>query len=98
MPSSKNYVRDYVQERLTESPARKKARLMRDKARRYEMKQGKVHVGDGKDVGHILNIGRGGKTTPSNLEVQSAHANRSFKRNSKGKLVSETSDKERKKK
>lgn len=95
MPSSKNYVRDYVQERKTESPQRKKARELRNQARAMEIKRGVAHVGDGKDIGHKKAIGRGGKTTLANIFVQDPTANRSFSRNSDGSMKSETSKKER---
>lgn len=58
------------------------------------VKKGEAKVGDGKDVGHIKAIGRGGKTTLANLAMQTPAANRSFRRNPAGKMVSETSKKE----
>lgn len=97
MPSSKNYVRNYVQERKTESKARKHARVMRNQARQELIQEGKARVGDGKDVGHKTAISKGGTNSRKNLEVQSAASNRSFKRNSDGSMASETSKKERKK-
>lgn len=98
MPSSKNYKRDYVQERLAEDPKRRKDRAARNKARAMMMEKGLVRKGDGKDVGHKRAISRGGSTTASNLMVQSAAANRSFKRKSSGAMASETSRKEAKRK
>lgn len=98
MPSSKNYRRDYVQERLAEDPKRRKDRAARNKARSIMAKKGLVHKGDGKDVGHKTAISRGGKTTPGNLMVQSAAANRSFARKKSGAMASETSKKERSRK
>lgn len=96
MPSSKNYKRDYVQERKTESKARKHARVMRNQARQEMIKEGKAHVGDGKDVGHKTAISKGGTNKRSNFEMQSAKSNRSFSRNSDGSMKSEVSKKERK--
>lgn len=98
MPSSPGYKRNYVQERKTEDKARKHARVERNQARAMLMKQGRVHVGDGKDVGHIKAIGKGGRTTLANLAVQTPSANRSFSRTSTGKMISETSKKERRRK
>jgi hypothetical protein len=98
MPSSPGYKRNYVQERLAEDPKRRKDRAARNKARAIMEKKGLVHKGDGKDVGHVKAISRGGKTTPGNLMVQSAAANRSFARKSSGAMASETSAKERKRK
>ena len=98
MPSSKGYKRDYVQERLAEDPKRRKDRAARNKARSIMSEKGLVRKGDGKDVGHKRAISRGGSTTPSNLMVQSAAANRSFKRKASGAMASETSRKEAKRK
>jgi hypothetical protein len=58
------------------------------------IKQGKAKVGDGKDVGHILAISKGGKTTLANLAMQTPASNRSFKRTSSGAMASERSKKE----
>lgn len=96
MPSSPNYVRDYKQEARTESPRRKKQRAMRNKARRMMEAKGKAHVGDGKDVGHLQALSRGGHNTLANLAMQSQSENRSFKRKSSGAMSSETSKKEAK--
>lgn len=97
MPSSKNYVRDYKQENKYKStPEQIHRRVLRNKARRELLKQGKVHIGDGKEVDHIKPLDTGGSNSRSNLRVTSRAANDSFKRNSKGGLVSQTSDRERK--
>ena len=61
------------------------------------MKEGKVHKGDGKDVAHVKAFDKGG-TNADGVRVESASKNRSFKRDSKHNLVSETSTRERKKK
>jgi hypothetical protein len=50
----------------------------------------------GKDVSHKKALSKGGKNSDG-LVVQSRSKNRSFKRNSQRKLVSETSTRERKK-
>lgn len=63
------------------TPAVKKRRAERNKARRMEMKLGKVHKGDGKDVNHIKPLTKGGKTVARNLDIETAHDNRSFYRN-----------------
>ena len=49
------------------------------------------------DVGHKKAVGRGGKNTLANLFVQDPGQNRSFSRNAKGAMTSETSKRERKK-
>lgn len=50
----------------------------------------------GKDVAHVKALSKGGNNSDG-LRVESATSNRSFKRNSAGALVSETSKRERKK-
>lgn len=50
----------------------------------------------GKDVAHVVALDKGG-SNKNGLRIQSAAKNRSFKRDSQGNLVSETSKKERKK-
>lgn len=50
----------------------------------------------GKDVAHVVALDKGG-TNKDGLRIMSASANRSFKRDSKSNLVSETSKRERKK-
>ena len=80
MPSSKNYVRDYKQEGKYEStPAQKKKRASRGRARYKLMKQGKVRLGDGLDVDHKNT--NANDNSPSNLRVQKASDNRSYPRN-----------------
>jgi hypothetical protein len=51
---------------------------------------------EGKDVAHVRALDKGG-SNKDGLRIQSAAKNRSFRRDSKGNLVSETSKKERKK-
>jgi len=50
----------------------------------------------GKDVSHVKALDKGG-LNKDGLKIESASKNRSFKRDSKGNLVSETSKRERKK-
>ncbi len=59
------------------SPARKKARAARNKARRQAIADGKARVGDGKDVDHKRPLSKGGSTKKSNTRVMSAKKNRS---------------------
>jgi hypothetical protein len=79
-------MRDYKAEydNYHAAPDAKKKRAERNKARRMLVKEGAVKKGDGKDVDHITPLGKGGKTVRSNLRVQSAAANRSFKRKADG--------------
>lgn len=78
-------------------PEQVKNRVARNAARRKLMREGKVHKGDGKDVAHVVALDKGG-TNKQGLRVESRSANRSFLRDKKGNLVSETSKRERKKK
>ena len=91
----RNYKREY--EKYQGTPEQIKKRAMRNAARAKMMKAGKVKKGDGKDVAHVKAIDKGG-SIKNGLRVESASANRSFKRDSKRNLVSETSNRERKRK
>lgn len=58
------------------SPARKKARAARNKARRKAMREGRVSKGDGKDVDHVTPLKK--KPNGNNrTRVVSAKKNRS---------------------
>lgn len=61
-------------------------RVLRNKARRYMMKLGRVRKGDNKDVDHRKALSRGGTGGRSNLRVVSAHSNRSFARTRSGAI------------
>ena len=79
--------RDYKAEQAYDgSPAVKKKRAQRNKARRIMEREGVVHKGDGKDIDHKTPLSKGGTTVRSNLAVKSASANRSYKRNSDGSI------------
>ena len=64
------------------TPAVKKKRAERNKARAIMEKAGLVHKGDGKDVDHKKPLSKGGATVKSNLRVKSASDNRSYPRKS----------------
>ena len=57
---------------------------------------GKADAREGKDIAHVKALDKGG-SNKNGLRIESAAKNRSFKRDSKGNLVSEVSKKERKK-
>jgi len=80
-----------------DSPEQVKNRVARNAARNKLMKAGKLHKGDGKDAAHVVAMDKGG-SNKDGVRVESASANRSFKRDSKHNLVSEVSKRERKKK
>ena len=84
MPYKNKADRDYKHEyeNYDGKPAVKKKRAARNKARAILEKEGKVHKGDGKDVDHKKPLSKGGTTSKANLRAVSAHANRSFPRNS----------------
>ena len=78
------YTRNYQQEYANESPERRKMRANRNLARRKMMREGKVKVGDGKDVHHV---GGNAMNKNSKLKVMDASKNRSYPRNKNaGKL------------
>ena len=97
MPYTKSprpYKREYEQYHGTDE--QKKKRAERNAARAKLMKEGKVSKGDGKDVSHRKAIDKGG-STKDGVRVESKASNRSFRRDSKGNLVSEKSKREAKK-
>lgn len=92
--ADRNYKREY--ETYHASEEQKKNRAARNAARAKLMKEGKVRKGDGKDVAHRKAIDKGG-TNGDGVRVESKSSNRSFRRDSKGNLVSEKSKREAKK-
>ena len=81
-------MRDYKAEykNYDGTPAVKKKRAQRNKARRMLEREGVVHKGDGKDVDHVTPLSKGGTSARSNLRAKPATANRSFKRKSDGSI------------
>lgn len=75
---------------------RQRARRKLDKNGKDLNGNGKADMREGKDVAHKKALSKGGKNSHG-VTIQSKSKNRSFKRNSSGKLVSETSKRERKK-
>lgn len=55
-------------------------RVKNNQARAKLMKQGKVEVGDGKDVAHKRSLDNGGTNAADNLEVQSRAKNRGWRK------------------
>jgi hypothetical protein len=78
------YKKEY--EQYDGTPAVKKKRAARNKARRMMEREGLVHKGDGKDVDHKRPLSKGGASTRGNIRVKSATANRSYKRNADGSV------------
>jgi hypothetical protein len=75
---------------------RQKARRAMDKTGKDANGNGKADKREGKDIAHRKALDNGG-SNKDGVYVTTAAKNRSFKRDSKGNLVSETSKKERKK-
>ena len=63
-------------------PANVKKREANNRARATLIKEGKVQVGDGKDVAHLKSLEHGGSNAESNLAVQSEKKNRGWRRGS----------------
>lgn len=55
-------------------------RVKNNAARRELIKEGKVKVGDGKDVAHVQALENGGGNARSNLAVQSRSKNRGWRK------------------
>mgnify|MGYP003650820124 FL=1 len=76
---------------------RQRARRKMDKELPDKNGNGKADKREGKDIAHKKALSKGGRNTDG-IKLQSRSKNRSFKRNSSSKLISETSTRERKKK
>ena len=96
------YKKEYEQQKARGEHER---RMERQRARRAIDKKYKddprdkdhtAEAREGKDVAHVRALDKGG-SNKDGLRIQSASKNRSFRRDSKGNLVSEVSKKERKK-
>jgi hypothetical protein len=95
------YKKEYEQQK--KRTAEHERRMERQRARRKMDKEGKDANGngvadkrEGKDVSHKIALSNGGKNKDG-VTIQSKSKNRSFKRSSTRKLVSETSKREKKK-
>jgi hypothetical protein len=75
---------------------RQRARRAVDKNGKDANGNGKADAREGKDIAHKRALSKGG-SNKDGYSVQSPSKNRSFKRNSSGKLVSEVSKREKKK-
>jgi hypothetical protein len=91
----RDFAKEYREYHGTEQ--QKKNRAQRNKARRAATRAGKVRKGDGKDVAHVKAFDKGGSNSDG-VRVEPRSKNRSFLRDKKSNLVSETSKRERKKK
>ena len=100
MPYMTNGKRDYKREyaKYAGKPSQIKKRSERNQARAIVKKRDGAAAIAGKDIDHSKPLSKGGTNSPSNLVAISINANRSFKRDSKSKLVSQKSKREAKKK
>lgn len=96
-PYKKEYQQQITRGEADERLERQRARETIDKKSVDNNKDGRADVREGKDVAHIKALSKGG-SNKTGVKLQTPSANRSFKRGSNHKVVSETSAKERKKK
>lgn len=95
-PYKKEYQQQLARGEADERKERERARALIDKKGKDANGNGKADAREGKDVAHVKALSKGG-ANKDGLRVESASANRSFRRGSNHKVVSETSKKERKK-
>jgi hypothetical protein len=57
-------------------------RVKNNAARREAIKEGRAHVGDGKDVAHIKSLENGGTNAKGNTKVESRATNRGWRKGS----------------
>ena len=78
MPKSTPAKLKYMAERQ-KSPEEVAKRVDRNRARRHAIADGKVHVGDGKEIDHRKMLDQGGSGADSNTRVVSAAKNRAWR-------------------
>jgi len=94
-PYKKEYEQQVARGEHERRMERQRGRRSIDKTGEDANSNGKADRREGKDVAHVRALDKGG-SNKDGLRIQSVAQNRSFKRDSKGNLVSETSKKERK--
>jgi len=95
-PYDKEYQQQKARGENDRRMERQRGRRKLDKEMSDGNGNGKADAREGKDVAHVKALDKGG-SNKNGLRIESAAKNRSFKRDSKGNLVSEVSKKERKK-
>lgn len=95
-PYAKEYEQQKERGELANRMERQRARRAMDKTGIDKNGNGEADKREGKDIAHVKALSKGG-SNKDGVRIESAAKNRSFKRNSTGALVSETSKKERKK-
>jgi hypothetical protein len=94
-PYAKEYQQQLARGENDRRMERQRGRRKLDKEMPDGNGNGKADAREGKDVAHVKALDKGG-SNKNGLRIESAAKNRSFKRDSKGNLVSEVSKKERK--
>ena len=98
-PYKKEYQQQLARHEEKRRAERQRARRAIDK-KNYDSPKDKDHtaeIREGKDVAHRVALSKGG-SNKQGVRIESASKNRSFKRGSNHKVVSETSTKEAKRK
>lgn len=95
-PYKKEYKQQKARDEHGNRMERQRARRKMDKEGRDANGNGKADAREGKDISHRKALSNGG-SNKDGVRVESPSKNRSFKRNSQSKLVSEVSKRERKK-
>lgn len=95
-PYKKEYQQQVSRGEHADRMERQRARRAVDKRGKDADHDGKADRREGKDIAHRRALSKGGANSDG-YTIQSPSRNRSFLRNSKRQLVSETSKKERKK-
>lgn len=70
------------QKKYNAQPDEIRKRVLNNAARRDAIKDGKVRVGDGKDIAHIKSLENGGGNQGGNTKVQDASVNRGWRKGS----------------
>lgn len=96
-PYKKEYQQQLTRGEAPERLERERAREAIDKKSPDKNGNNIADKREGKDVAHVKALSKGG-SNKNGVRIESVSANRSFKRGSNHKVVSETSTKERKKK
>jgi 5-methylcytosine-specific restriction endonuclease McrA len=76
---ARNYKRE--NEVTKSKPKNIAKRVARNKKRREYIREGRVRVGDGKELDHIKPISKGGSNKKSNIRITTKSQNSSFDRN-----------------
>ena len=95
-PYDKEYQQQKARGENDRRMERQRGRRKLDKEMSDGNGNGKADAREGKDVAHVKALDKGG-SNKNGLRIESVAKNRSFKRDSKGNLISEVSKKERKK-